>query len=402
MPLNGKLPKGWASTTLGNFLTESRVPGSNGKDAKKLTVRLYGRGIVVKQENRPGSTDTQFYRRMAGQLVYSKLDFLNGAIAVVPGSLDGYETSLDLPAFNISDVVDRRWLLSYLTQPWFYQNCKHAARGGRRAKRVYEKDFLGLVLRVPPRETQRVIADTLDAASEYIEAVRAVLEQTVLIKENLQQLLLRQGYRKSGSRKSNARHPDGWTLERVGKLCEFSSGTGFSHTDWSNTGLPIIRIQNLNGSSSFNYYEGEPDPKWIVEPGELLFAWAGVKGVSFGPCVWSGPRGLLNQHIYRVRPNPGVDRRWLYSILGEITHRIEAKAHGFKTSLVHVHKADITDQIVAVPQQNEQIQIARQMEVLEHWEATQKDYLKQLESTKTALSQGLLTGTIQVPLGKTS
>lgn len=144
----------------------------------------------------------------------------------------------------------------------------------------------------------------------------------------------------------------------IGDICDFESGNGFSPQDWKTTGLPIIRIQNLNGSDSFNYFDGEPDPAWIVEPNDLLFAWAGVKGVSFGPTIWKGPRGVLNQHIYRIRPKKGVNKRWLYYALLEVTAEIESKAHGFKTSLVHVRKADITRARISLPGEHEQEAVA--------------------------------------------
>jgi hypothetical protein len=140
----------------------------------------------------------------------------------------------------------------------------------------------------------------------------------------------------------------------IGDVCDFESGNGFRPQDWKTKGLPIIRIQNLNGSDSFNYFDGEPDPAWIVEPNDLLFAWAGVKGVSFGPTIWNGPKGVLNQHIYRIRPKKGVNRRWLYYALLEVTAEIETKAHGFKANLVHVRKADITRARIALPGEYEQ------------------------------------------------
>jgi type I restriction enzyme S subunit len=143
------------------------------------------------------------------------------------------------------------------------------------------------------------------------------------------------------------------------------NGNGFRPTDWKASGLPIIRIQNLNGSRSFNYFDGEAKDEWIVEPGDLLFAWAGVKGVSFGPTVWSGPRGVLKQHNYRVIPKAGVDSYWLYAALRFVTSRIEAQAHGFKSSLVHVHKEDITGQLVDLPLLPVQRKVA---EVLRTWD----------------------------------
>lgn len=144
----------------------------------------------------------------------------------------------------------------------------------------------------------------------------------------------------------------------IGDVCDFESGNGFRPQDWKTKGLPIIRIQNLNGSDSFNYFDGEPDPAWIVETNDLLFAWAGVKGVSFGPTMWNGPKGVLNQHIYRIRPKKGINKRWLYYALLEVTAEIESKAHGFKTSLVHVRKADITRARISLPGEHEQDAVA--------------------------------------------
>lgn len=150
-------------------------------------------------------------------------------------------------------------------------------------------------------------------------------------------------------------------IRAIGDLCDFENGNGFSPNDWRDDGLPIIRIQNLNGSRKFNYFGGTPNQSWIVEPGELLFAWAGVKGVSFGPTIWGGPRGVLNQHIYRIRAKEGVDKTWLHYALRYVTDSIESKAHGFKTSLVHVRKSDITGATVVLPSYPEQKKIAAMM-----------------------------------------
>jgi type I restriction enzyme S subunit len=163
------------------------------------------------------------------------------------------------------------------------------------------------------------------------------------------------------------------------------NGNGFRPSDWKPSGLPIIRIQNLNGSKSFNYFNGAARDEWIVEPGDLLFAWAGVKGVSFGPTIWPGPKGVLNQHIYRVVPNKGVDSYWLYAALRLVTSRIETKAHGFKSSLVHVHKEDITRQMINLPPLPEQRKIA---EILRTWDLAIES-LEELRSAKEQRFQGV-------------
>lgn len=97
----------WKETALSSFLRESRVLGSNGDAARKLTVKLYGKGVVAKQTVRAGSAATQYYRRSAGQLVYSKLDFLNGAFGIIP------ENST---AMNPRSTYQRSTLIRQLTR----------------------------------------------------------------------------------------------------------------------------------------------------------------------------------------------------------------------------------------------------------------------------------------------
>jgi type I restriction enzyme, S subunit len=184
----------------------------------------------------------------------------------------------------------------------------------------------------------------------------------------------------------------GWQRKTIGDLCDFGTGHGFGPSDWSEVGLPIIRIQNLNGETAFNYFPGKPDPEWLVEPGMLLFAWAGTRGVSFGPTIWKGPKGVLNQHIYRVNSRRGVDPRWLYLALRDITNSIERKAHGFKSTLLHVGKRDITGQMVEVPPLPEQRKIA---DILTTWDETLEKLdalIAASECRKQGLMQQLLTG----------
>ncbi len=143
------------------------------------------------------------------------------------------------------------------------------------------------------------------------------------------------------------------------------NGHGFGPDDWGATGLPIIRIQNLNGGQKFDYFSGIPANRWLVEPGQMLFSWAGTKGVSFGPTIWRGSRGVLNQHIFKVEPKAGVDRNWLFWALKHVTSKIEAQSHGFKSTLVHVKKSDIDRQPIVVPPLCEQRGIAS---VLSSWD----------------------------------
>ncbi len=194
---------------------------------------------------------------------------------------------------------------------------------------------------LPPLDQQRRIAEILWAVDEAEVTAKSLHSELKSFAGAAMVDVLENGF----PAKSKTRSP-AWDRKTLDDVCDLQNGHGFSAAVWAQKGLPIIRIQNLNGSREFNCFAGETQPEWLVEPGTLLFAWAGVRGVSFGPCIWSGPLGVLNQHIYRIVPNPGINKRWLYETLRVITQRIEKKAHGFKIELVHARKADITGQAI--------------------------------------------------------
>ncbi|MCG9569045.1 restriction endonuclease subunit S [Vibrio chagasii] len=186
--------------------------------------------------------------------------------------------------------------------------------------------------------------------------------------------------------------PKGWQKSQVSDICKLQNGNGFKPHQWDTKGLPIIRIQNLNGSDNFNYYSGEVNDKWLVETGQLLFSWAGTKGVSFGPFVWKRERGVLNQHIYKVFAHENVSYDWLYEALKWVTHKIEAQAHGFKSTLVHVKKQDIDNQSILVPPFSEQQRIAKILSTWDNAISSTEKLIANSKQQKKALMQQLLTG----------
>lgn len=180
----------WVVNHFGQFLTESRIPGSDGSRARKLTVKLYGKGVVEKRDKLVGSKNTKYYIRKAGQLIYSKLDFLNGAFGIIPEELDDYESTLDLPSFDISEELDSGWLLYFITREAFYSGFAIAAEGGRKARRVNPDEFLQKKALFPSRAEQSRIAELLKNCDREINLLRKQLDLLKKQKQGLMQKLL--------------------------------------------------------------------------------------------------------------------------------------------------------------------------------------------------------------------
>ena len=133
--------------------------------------------------------------------------------------------------------------------------------------------------------------------------------------------------------------PSGWAKTTIGSIAELVNGRAFKPGDWTSTGLPIIRIQNLNRpDAAFNYFAGPIAEKHLVRDGDLLFAWSGTPGTSFGAHIWRGPTAVLNQHIFNVRIDPNlIDREFLRIAINQTLDEQIAKARG-GAGLRHVTK----------------------------------------------------------------
>ena len=159
--------------------------------------------------------------------------------------------------------------------------------------------------------------------------------------------------------------PTGWGRAPIGDLCDLINGKAFKPTDWSQAGLPIIRIQNLNKpEAEYNFCDFEVDERFIVEDGELLFAWSGTPGTSFGAHVWNGPRAVLNQHIFRVRfDKQAIDRDFFKRAINSTLDELIGKAHG-GVGLAHVTKGKFEETTVPFPPQAEQRRIVAKLDTL--------------------------------------
>ncbi|TYU14456.1 restriction endonuclease subunit S [Listeria monocytogenes] len=172
----------WEQRILGEFLKESKIKGSNGSLAKKLTVKLWRKGVVPKEEIYTGSSATQYYIRKTGQFMYGKLDFLNQAFGIVPLELNGYESTLDSPAFDIEDILNETFLLEYVSLARFYKYQGNIANGSRRAKRIHTDTFFEMPIPLPNSNEQQKIGTFSQQIDDLITLQQNKLEKLSSLK----------------------------------------------------------------------------------------------------------------------------------------------------------------------------------------------------------------------------
>jgi restriction endonuclease S subunit len=160
--------------------------------------------------------------------------------------------------------------------------------------------------------------------------------------------------------------PSSWLWARIGDHLELINGMAFKPTDWLQTGIKIVRIQNLNRlDAPFNYC----DPKSVrdrfrIDDGAFLISWSGTPGTSFGAFIWDRGPAVLNQHIFRCdfRLRAFNAKYLRIAVNGRLDEMI-AKAHG-GVGLQHITKGKLEALLIALPPYAEQHRIVAKVDEL--------------------------------------
>ncbi|EJL22923.1 restriction endonuclease subunit S [Novosphingobium sp. AP12] len=185
--------------------------------------------------------------------------------------------------------------------------------------------------------------------------------------------------------------PEGWAGTTIGEICDLVNGKAFKPSDWSAAGLPIVRIQNLNRpDTKFNHFDGAVGERFLIEDGDLLFAWSGTPGTSFGAHIWNGPKAVLNQHIFNVRfDRNAIDRNFLRHAINQTLDEQIAKAHG-GVGLRHVTKGKFEETGVPIPPFAEQRRIVAKIDSLTGKSRRARDHLDHIPRLVEKYKQAIL------------
>lgn len=143
-------------------------------------------------------------------------------------------------------------------------------------------------------------------------------------------------------------------MKRLGDIATFVNGYPFKPEDWSDTGIPIIRIQDLTGNFyQTNKYKGQCAQKYQVKKGDVLISWS----ASLGVYIWNGENAVLNQHIFKVVfDKVDVDKIFFVHQVESILRKAGTVTHG--ATMKHLTKPAFNALPFYLPPISEQRRIA--------------------------------------------
>lgn len=113
--------------------------------------------------------------------------------------------------------------------------------------------------------------------------------------------------------------PTDWAVVSLYETAQWVNGAAFRNDDFCTVGegLPIIKIAELKDGvdSQTKWSQREASSNQTIDTGNLLYSWSGSPDSSLEAFLWSGERGLLNQHIFKVITRTLAEKHFIYYLL---------------------------------------------------------------------------------------
>lgn len=116
--------------------------------------------------------------------------------------------------------------------------------------------------------------------------------------------------------------------------------------------MPLIRIRDINGSSTEVYYSGSYPIESVVKTGEVLIGMDGDFNIS----KWKGTNALLNQRVCKLREDSSMNTHYAFYMLSSPLKAINSVTYA--TTVKHLSVYDIYNAFIPVPPISEQTAIA--------------------------------------------
>ena len=218
-------------------------------------------------------------------------------------------------------------------------------------------------INLPSLEEQEKIANILSSLDDKIELNN---EMNKTLEEMAQSIFKRwfvdfefpnedgEPYKSSGGEMVDSELgmiPKGWEVKCIYDLAEYINGTSFKAKDYSEKGLPIIKIAELkNGvTDGTKFFSGEKDKKFYLKNGDILFSWSGNPDTSIDTFIWDKGDAILNQHIFKVIPKFDKGYAFTYLMLKYLKSTFTHIARNKQTTgLGHVTVKDLKELKIAL------------------------------------------------------
>jgi len=234
------------------------------------------------------------------------------------GKFDAYQRTYTLKP---SPQLDGKFLYHFLSK--YVERLREQSIGGV-IKYIKLGNLTDALIPLPPLEEQKKIATILDAADEYRQKTKALIDKY----DQLSQSLFLDMF---GDPVTN---PKGWDKSLIRNVAEAKNGYAFKSTDYLEKGVPLIRMSNFNNGPveikdtiKVSNVFLESRKNFILQNNDFVIALSGATTGKYGIYQHDFP-SLLNQRIGLIRAKPVVSVTYLHEFLKLKSNEIFKMAAG--------------------------------------------------------------------------
>ena len=242
-----------------------------------------------------------------------------------------------------------------------------------------------MVIQKPDVNEQKTIASVLSSLDDKID----LLHRQNATLERMAETLFRQWFFEEAQ--------EVWEEKPLSGIANFLNGLAcqkFPPTDALNK-LPVLKIKELSSGISENsdWATSTVKPEYIIENGDVIFAWSASLMVK----VWDGEKSVLNQHLFKVTSQKYP--KWFY--LQWCKYHLDefiAISSSHATTMGHIKRGDLDGAIVKVPSSTELEEMSKILSPLLEKQITNSKQLKQLVKLRDTLLPKLMSGEVRITL----
>jgi type I restriction-modification system len=239
-----------------------------------------------------------------------------------------------------------------------------AAIGGGQPN-ISQDTIKKLKIVIPPINEQTAIATYLDTHCAKIDNLISIQQKRIALLQELKQSVITHAVTKGLNPNVEMKQsgvewigdvPKHWEVLRGKYALSILSGFPFDSQkfEFEDNGvyMPLIRIRDINGSSTEVYYSGSYPIESVVKTGEVLIGMDGDFNIS----KWKGTNALLNQRVCKLREDSSMNTHYAFYMLSSPLKAINSVTYA--TTVKHLSVYDIYNAFIPVPPISEQTAIA--------------------------------------------
>ena len=293
--------------------------------------------------------------------------------------------------FRPNQKIDPYFLGYSLRAPYMRDKIKILAQGISRYN-ISKNKVMELEISMPNNEEQKLLGTFLQHIDLIITLHQRKLEHLNLKKKALLQKL----FPKNGERYPELRFPgftDAWEQRKLGDIATFSKGNGYSKSDLTPSGDPIILYGRLYTNyettiSNVDTFVELKDKSLISQGGEVIVPASGETAEDISRASVVKKQGIIiGGDLNVIKANHLLDPTFLALTIsnGEQQKELSKRAQG--KSVVHLHNSDLQEVNLTFPLLNEQKEISTLFEKMDNIITLHQRKLEHLQLQKKALLQ---------------